>query len=101
MAIQLNDKVCLITEADEGVGFGLVRGFRQRGATVVAGVLNLAQSAGKVAPAWAVQLDVTKTDEVRHAVDEVFGRFGRVDVLINNAGIYPRLPADKMTFAEW
>ena len=101
MAIELTDKVCVVTGAGEGVGRGLVRGFLQRGARVVAGVRSLEKSAAAVAPAWAVKLDVTKTDEVRRAVEEIVARFGRIDVWINNAGIYPRQPADEMTEADW
>jgi 3-oxoacyl-[acyl-carrier protein] reductase len=101
MAIELTDLVCVVTGAGEGVGRGLVHGFLKRGAKVVAGVRNLEKSAGAVAPAWAVQLDVTKADEVRRAVDDIIARHGRIDVWINNAGIYPRQPADEMTFADW
>jgi 3-oxoacyl-[acyl-carrier protein] reductase len=46
-------------------------------------------------------MDVTSEDQVRAAVREVVGRHGRIDVLVNNAGIYPRVPADHLTLAEW
>lgn len=101
MAITLNGKVCLITGAGEGVGRALVRGFLQRGACVAAGVRSLEKSSLHVAPAVAVQMDVTKPSDVEQAIAEVAGRFGRIDVLINNAGIYPRRSADEMTFADW
>lgn len=101
MAIDLTNKVCLITGADEGIGHGLVHGFLQRGARVAAGLLHAADSAARVAPALAVQMNVTKTEEIAAAVDRVVAHYGRIDVLINNAGIYPRCPADQMTFADW
>ncbi|MDB6128530.1 MAG: ped2 [Verrucomicrobia bacterium] len=101
MAIELTDKVCVVTGAGEGVGRGLVVGFARRGARSVAGVRSLEKSAAAVAPAWAVKLDVTKGAEVRAAVDAIVARFGRIDVWINNAGIYPRQPADEMTEADW
>lgn len=101
MAIELTDRVCVVTGAGEGVGRGLVRGFLQRGARVVAGVRSLEKSATVVAPAWAVKLDVTKTSEVHEAVEAIIARHGRIDVWINNAGIYPRLPADEMTETDW
>jgi len=101
MAIELTDKVCVITGAGEGVGRGVALGFIKRGAKVVAGVRNFAKSAAVVAPAWAVKLDVTRADEVRAAVEAIVARHGRIDVWINNAGIYPRRPADQMTMAEW
>jgi len=101
MAIELTDKVCLVTGADEGIGRGLVLGFARRGARAVAGLLQLEKSRAAVAPALAVQMDVTKPDQVQRAVDEVIARYGRLDVLINNAGIYPRKPADEITLADW
>jgi 3-oxoacyl-[acyl-carrier protein] reductase len=101
MAIELTNRVCVVTGAGEGVGRGLVHGFLKRGAQVVAGVRSLEKSAAVVAPAWAVKLDVTKTLEVRQAVDAIIARHGRIDVWINNAGIYPRKPVDEMTEADW
>ena len=101
MAIELNGKVCVVTGAGEGLGRGLVHGFLKRGAQVVAGVQHLAPHAPAVAPAWAVQLDVTKADEVRAAVDAILQRHGRIDVWINNAGIYPRVPIDQLKFEDW
>lgn len=101
MAIDLTDKVCLITGADEGLGHGLVHGFLQRGAKVAAGLLHADTSAARVAPALAVQMDVTVADQVAAAIAQVIAHFGRLDVLVNNAGIYPRCAADEMTFADW
>lgn len=101
MAIELTDLVCVVTGAGEGVGHGLVQGFVKRGARVVAGVRSLEKSAACVAPAHPVKLDVTKSGEVCAAVDAIVARYGRIDVWINNAGIYPRQPADEMTFDDW
>lgn len=101
MAIDLTGKVCLITGADKGIGFGTARGFLKRGASVAVGLLDAAASAARLAPAFPVQMDVSKPDEVAAAVERVVAEFGRIDVLINNAGIYPRCPADELTFEEW
>ena len=101
MAIELTNLVCVVTGAGEGVGRGLVAGFLKRGARAVAAVRNLEKSAASVAPAPAVQLDVTRADEVRSAVETIVANYGRIDVWINNAGIYPRKAADEMTFADW
>lgn len=101
MAIDLTDKVCLITGADEGLGFGTARGFLKRGAKVAAGLLNPDKFAARLAPAFTMKMDVTKPDEVEAAIAAVIEHYGRIDVLINNAGIYPRLPADQMTFEDY
>lgn len=101
MAIELTNKVCLITGADEGIGFGLAQGFARRGARVAAGVLDEGRAAGRLAPIRAVPMDVTKPEEVEAAVARVVAEFGRIDVLINNAGTYPRCPVDEMSFADY
>jgi 3-oxoacyl-[acyl-carrier protein] reductase len=48
-----------------------------------------------------LRMDVTSAAQVRAAVGEVVARHGRIDVLVNNAGIFPRAPADDLTLAEW
>ncbi len=101
MAIDLTDKVCLITGADEGIGFGLVKGFAKRGARVAAGLLDADSSAERIAPALALQMDVTQQAQIDAAVAQVVAKFGRIDVLVNNAGTYPRQAIDEMSFADW
>lgn len=101
MSVELTGLVCLITGAGAGVGKGLVHGFLKRGARVAAGLRSLDKSRDKVLPALPLQMDVTKSEEVKAAVSTTVAEFGRIDVLINNAGIYPRQPADEMTFDEW
>jgi 3-oxoacyl-[acyl-carrier protein] reductase len=101
MAIDLTNKVCLITGADEGVGFGLARGFLQRGAHVAAGLLKPNEFNSPDDAILGVPMDVTKPDQIESAVATVVEKFGRIDVLINNAGIYPRIPADEVSPEEW
>jgi len=101
MAIDLKDKVCLVTGADEGIGFGLVQGFLKRGAHVAAGLLNPAKSTARIPPALPVPMDVSDPAQIKSAVATVIEKFGRLDILINNAGIYPRVPADEVTEEEW
>ena len=101
MAIDLKDKVCLVTGADEGIGFGLVQGFLKRGAQVAAGLLNPEKFAARIPPALPVPMDVSDPAQIKSAVATVIEKFGRLDILINNAGIYPRIPADEVTDEEW
>jgi len=101
MAIELDNQVCLITGCGEGVGLGLVHGFLKRGAMVVAGVRSMSKSAKAVAPALAVPMDVREPKQVFGSVEMVISKFGRIDVLINNAGVYPRTPAEEMDFKTW
>jgi len=101
MDINLKNKVCLITGCDAGVGLGLVRGFLKRGARVAAGLLDREKSVAAVKPALGLQMDVTRQEEVAEAAEATLDAFGRIDVLVNNAGIYPRTSAEELTYAEW
>lgn len=99
MSIALNDKVCVITGADEGVGRGLVEGFLKRGARVAAGILR--EETQVPDGAFPVVMDVRDQEQVEAGIGAVLTEFGRIDVLINNAGVYPRRAVDEMTTDEW
>lgn len=96
MSARLRDKVVLITGAAAGMGRLAVRTFARAGAHVVA--MDVAEGAGgeiaaEVArdggQALFVRADVAREDQVRLAVAQAVQRFGRLDVLYNNAGIFP------------
>ena len=84
MAGRLEGKVCVITGAASGIGAATARRFSQEGATVV-GIDLRDDAEGDL----ALALDVTEEAAVRDAYSEVRERYGRVDVLFNNAGISP------------
>lgn len=101
MAIELTDKVCLITGADEGVGHGLAQGFLTRSARVAVGLLQLEDYRPSSPEVLALPMDVTSPEQVEAAVAAVVARWGRIDVLVNNAGVYPRVPADELSPEQW
>jgi NAD(P)-dependent dehydrogenase (short-subunit alcohol dehydrogenase family) len=101
VSIVLKNTACLITGADTGVGRGLALGFLTRGARVGTGLLDAKKSASRIRGAVALQMDVTRAEQITAAVEAFVRKTGRIDVLINNAGIYPRKAAEKMTFADW
>jgi NAD(P)-dependent dehydrogenase (short-subunit alcohol dehydrogenase family) len=81
---RLDGKVCVITGAASGIGAEIASLFAEEGASVVGVDLNPG-SAG----ALAIEADVTDSDQVRDMYARASERFGRVDVLVNNAGINP------------
>jgi NAD(P)-dependent dehydrogenase (short-subunit alcohol dehydrogenase family) len=101
MAIDLAGKVCLVTGADEGLGRGLVEGFALRGANVVAGLRDLQSGAALPPGVLPAAMDVTDAAQVESAIAQAVGKFGRIDALVNNAGIYPRRFATEISFEEW
>jgi NAD(P)-dependent dehydrogenase (short-subunit alcohol dehydrogenase family) len=81
---RLSDKVCVITGAAGGIGAASAAAFEREGATVV-GVDLLEHAVGQL----SLSADVTSEDDVRSIYRETKKRFGRIDVLFNNAGISP------------
>lgn len=87
--MRLKDKVCLITGGAAGIGKATALRFAEEGAKVV--ICDLADDAGQAVAAEIggayYNVDVTDRQAVQEWVDDVVENFGRVDVLINNAGI--------------
>lgn len=86
----MSDKVWLITGCSSGLGRALAECVLERGGRVVATARDAGSLSGLVSR-WpetcaALALDVTDTNRVRHAVEESVRLFGRLDVLVNNAG---------------
>lgn len=105
---RLDDAVCLITGAGRGIGRTAALGLAAAGARVVAADLDpdiARQTAQQVlargGAARAVRLDVGSPDSVAAAIDEVVREDGRLDVLVNNAGINLVKPTDAVTPSEW
>jgi NAD(P)-dependent dehydrogenase (short-subunit alcohol dehydrogenase family) len=92
-------KVAVITGASQGIGAGVAAGFRRAGYAVVATSRSIAAS--EDADFLAVQGDIAEADTARRVVEHALDRFGRIDSLINNAGIYIEKPFTDYTFAEY
>ena len=102
----LTGKAALITGSARGIGFGCARRFREAGAHVLVADLDAAGAAEAVAqleavPAagalasWAV--DVGDPEGAEGAVQRCIDQFGSIDVLVNNAGVYPAAGFEEMT----
>jgi NAD(P)-dependent dehydrogenase (short-subunit alcohol dehydrogenase family) len=104
----LSDKVALVTGAGSGLGAGIAEGYAQLGAAV--SVVDINPETGQSVvdginaaggEATAVQCDATQEKQVRAAVAHTLNEFGKIDILVANAGIGDRSPAEEMTFEQW
>jgi sorbitol-6-phosphate 2-dehydrogenase len=105
----LFNKVALVTGGAQGLGQALCRRFAQEGAHVVVADLNLEgaeRTAAEISSefgrrAAAVKVDVTDEAQVQKMVDQVVEEFGRLDLLVSNAGILISGPLDEFPAEKW
>ena len=104
----IKGKVIVITGASSGMGEAAAKHLSALGATVVLGARR-ADRIEKLAKeindnggqAIAIAVDVTQRDQVKKLADAAVEQFGRVDVMLNNAGIMPLSPMDRLNVNEW
>lgn len=106
--MRLRSKVSLITGAGAGIGAEIARRFAEEGATVligdldaVAGDATAATIASAGGQARFVSLDVTREESWRRAIEGIRAAQGRLDVLVNNAGITKRIPITEMPLEDF
>ena len=105
---RLDGKVVIVTGASSGLGVAFARGFAEAGADVALGARrlerladtsDLVEATGR--RALAVRTDVTKPEECANLVQSAMDEFGRVDVLVNNAGVGTAVPATRETVEQF
>lgn len=108
--MDLSEKVALVTGGSRGIGRSTSRMLAQRGARVAVNFSHNAEAAHQVVEligemggeAEAIQADVRDPDHVRRLVEKIVERWGRLDILINNAGMtFVMKPIAEMTWDEF
>ncbi|MBM5825179.1 MAG: glucose 1-dehydrogenase [Cyanobacteria bacterium M_surface_10_m2_119] len=104
----LSGKVAIVTGGDGGIGLGMARGLARAGASIVVAARNPEKSADAVAElqvlgaqAIAIETDVSRESSITALMEQTVAYFGRLDVLVNNAGTNVRLPAQELTLEQW
>jgi NADP-dependent 3-hydroxy acid dehydrogenase YdfG len=108
MGNNIEGKVVVITGASSGLGEATARMLSAGGATVVLGArrveridaltAELVRAGGR---ALALRTDVTRSADVQRLVDAAVETFGRIDVIVNNAGLMPSSPLERLKIDDW
>lgn len=107
-AFSLTDKVALITGAGRGLGRACALALANAGADIALGLRDVNTGSDVESEIKAmgrrvirVQMDVSTVKEIRYAVEQVINSFGKIDILVNNVGVAPANPAEKVTEADY
>ena len=108
MSSNIEGKVVVITGASSGLGEAAARLLSAQGATVALGARRVARLKSLADDltrggerAVCVATDVTNSNQVKRLVDAAVKAFGRIDVMINNAGIMPQAPLERLMVKDW
>jgi 2-deoxy-D-gluconate 3-dehydrogenase len=104
---QLTGRVALVTGATRGLGQSMAKGLAEAGADIVcvsrsaddATVRELVTGCGR--RFWSFQVDLGQPDQRRGLIDRILAQTGRLDILVNSAGISHRHPPEEYPLAEW
>lgn len=106
--MDMNDQVAIVTGAASGIGRAIARRFARAGARVVLADLDRGAAAATAREidadpkrAVGIAMDVADERAVDSGVAEVISQFGRIDVLVSNAGIQIVHPLEEFSYAEW
>ncbi|MCX5758780.1 MAG: SDR family NAD(P)-dependent oxidoreductase, partial [Candidatus Hydrogenedentes bacterium] len=99
MSAGVQGKIAIVTGGAQGIGKSIAETFAREGATVVLSDVKTEQARATAAELGAtfVQCDVSDFDQVHALVDACVARYGRLDIMVNNAGINSNRPEDRVT----
>ncbi len=107
MEIRFDNKYVLVTGASRGIGTAIAKLFSESGAKVIAhyhknkekadALINSLDGSGH----FAVQADIANPESVNTMVEELIKKIGRIDIVVNNAGIYEEIDIAGMDYDDW
>lgn len=103
-SMEIQDKVVIVTGGSQGIGLAISKELASKGAKVVLaarGLEKLQEAEKEVPGSFAVQTDMRKPEDIKKLVDAAIEKFGRVDILINNAGQGMWTPVEKIVLDDY
>lgn len=100
-------KVVIVTGASGGIGSAIARQFAGKNARLALHYHANKEAAEKLrdslpgGPHLVIQADISRADDARNLIETVAGRMGRVDILVNNSGVFDQHPILDLTYKEW
>jgi len=104
MTRRLQDRIALVTGGSRGIGLAIAQALAREGASVALAARDrrvLQHAAGQISGALAVAADVTRPADVKRLFATVRKRFGRLDLLVNSAGVFTYKPFERTTIDDW
>ncbi|MFD1910939.1 SDR family NAD(P)-dependent oxidoreductase [Halodurantibacterium flavum] len=98
--MRLQGKIAIVTGASRGIGFGIAEAFAAEGAKVIAASRS-APAGGYPRGVEMVELDVTSETAWSRVAEGTLSKYGRIDVLVNNAGIVAYEPLEELDLKSW
>ena len=99
--MEFDGRVVLVTGGSRGIGRAIAVRFAEQGASVAVQYRTDRAAAEGVGAHLIVQADIADADDVRRLAEQVVDRFGRIDVLVNNAGIYEEHRVLDTSYDDW
>jgi NAD(P)-dependent dehydrogenase (short-subunit alcohol dehydrogenase family) len=102
--MRLADRVAIVTGGAQGIGRAIAQRLHEEGATVVVADLQGHEAAAAELDGLGVRVDVSQEADVKALAEAVLEKYGRIDALVNNAGIYSSLvpkPFEQIEVEEW
>jgi 3-oxoacyl-[acyl-carrier protein] reductase len=105
--VDFSGKFVLVTGGSRGIGKAVAEGFSKRGARVAIGYKSNRQAAEETLHSLTdgshilIQADVSKSESAQNLVDTTISQFGKIDIVVNNAGISKHCSIDEVDFTEW
>ena len=105
--MDFSNKSVLVTGGSRGIGKAVAKAFSERGAQIAIGYKSNRQAAEETlgsligGPHILIQADVSQPESAQNLVGSTISQFGKIDIVVNNAGISKHCPIDEIDFQEW